>query len=138
MMMRTMMKMGNHEDDDPQDDPASQVCGGGIDNIDHHPQRQRRHRLNIHGFDDDRENFDDFVDEQSSRSENFKEKATNKKAVKNNTQTWKGLTGISNCVFDLEISTTDIDDDQGDASVCVFRKQKKGAMVFEGETMVPQ
>ena len=49
--------------DDDQDDPASQVCGGGIDNIDHHPQRQRRHRLNIHGFDDDRENFDDFVDE---------------------------------------------------------------------------
>ena len=131
------MKMGNHEDDDPQDDLASQVCGGGIDNIDHHPQRQRRHRLNIHGFDDDRENFDDFVDERSSRSENFKEKATNKKAVKNNTQTWKGLTGISNCVFDLEISTTDIDDDQGDASVCMLRKQKKGAMVFEGETMVP-
>ena len=51
--------------------------------------------------------------------------ATNKKAVKNNTQTWKGLTGISNCVFDLEISTTDIDDDQGDASVCMLRKQKK-------------
>ena len=136
-MVRTMMKMGNHDDVD-QDDPASQVCGGGIDNIDHHPQRQRRHRLNIHGFDDDRENFDDSVDEQSSRSENLKEMATNKKAVKNNTQTWKGLTGISNCVFDLEISTTDIDDDQGDASVCMLRKQKKGAMVFEGETMVPQ
>ena len=76
-----MMKMGNHEDDDPQDDPASQVCGGGIDNIDHHPQRQRRQRLNIHGFDDDRENFDDLVDEQSSRSEGFKERRPTRKPL---------------------------------------------------------
>ena len=53
----------DYDGDDHHDDLASQVCGGGIDNIDHHPQRQRRHRLNIHGFDDDRENFDDFVDE---------------------------------------------------------------------------
>ena len=57
-----------HDDDDDlhvYDDiyDGGQVCGGGIDNIDHHPQRQRRHRLNIHGFDDDCENFDDFVDE---------------------------------------------------------------------------